>query len=297
MTEPLVSVIINCYNSEKYLRETIDSLIAQSYENWEAIFWDNCSTDKTSVIIASYNEPRFRYFLAERNTPLGEARNLAMDKVCGDYLCFLDSDDVWEKDFIERGVNKLNANPTLVGFYSNFYLWKDGIKRLFQQGVECKSMNLSDIIRAYKIGMSACMVNYQIIKDNRILFNNTYKLVEDFDFFIKIACYGNYFYDKIPLMSYRIYTDSNTFKHKDKWVEEYERIYAYFVEALVKKEKRIREEDLYEIKKKIIINSIQSNMFSGNRIKALSLSLQNITRIPIRWNIVNIIKIIIGRKL
>ena len=69
MTEqPLVSVIINCYNSEKYLRETIDSLIAQTYENWEAIFWDNQSTDKTADIIASYNEPRFRYSFPQKNT-------------------------------------------------------------------------------------------------------------------------------------------------------------------------------------------------------------------------------------
>jgi glycosyltransferase involved in cell wall biosynthesis len=92
--KPLVSVIINCYNSEKYLNEIIESLIAQTYENWEAIFWDNCSNDSTSDIIANYNEPRFRYVLAEQHTTLGQARNLAMTLIKGELFCFLDSDDI-----------------------------------------------------------------------------------------------------------------------------------------------------------------------------------------------------------
>ena len=74
--KPLVSIIINCFNGEKYLREAINSVIAQSYENWEIIFWDNKSTDKSAKIFQSYNDKRLRYFLAPFHTELlYEARN------------------------------------------------------------------------------------------------------------------------------------------------------------------------------------------------------------------------------
>lgn len=55
---PLVSIIVNCYNSERYLKETIDSILAQTYSNYEIIFWDNQSTDTTANIIKSYNDER-----------------------------------------------------------------------------------------------------------------------------------------------------------------------------------------------------------------------------------------------
>ena len=87
--KPLVSIIINCFNGEKYLREAINSVIAQSYENWEIIFWDNKSTDKSAKIFQSYNDKRLRYFLAPFHTELlYEARNYALEKTAGDFIAF-----------------------------------------------------------------------------------------------------------------------------------------------------------------------------------------------------------------
>ena len=67
--EPLVSIIVNCYNSEEYLKETIDSIFAQTYSNYEIIFWDNQSTDSTASIIRSYDDPRVNYCYAEKQVP------------------------------------------------------------------------------------------------------------------------------------------------------------------------------------------------------------------------------------
>lgn len=105
MTEkPLVSVIINCYNGEKYLREAIDSVLAQTYKNWEIVFWDNQSTDSTRDIVESYSDPRIHYFYAPEHTPLGEARNLAVEKANGEYINFLDADDVWMPEKFEKQI-------------------------------------------------------------------------------------------------------------------------------------------------------------------------------------------------
>ena len=92
--KPLVSVIMNCYNGDRFLRQAIDSVYCQTYDNWEIIFWDNASTDSSAKIARSYDD-KIRYFLATKNTPLGEARNLALNKASGKYVAFLDCDDLY----------------------------------------------------------------------------------------------------------------------------------------------------------------------------------------------------------
>ena len=59
---PLVSIIVNCFNGEKYLKHCLESIISQKYQNWEVIFWDNCSTDQSSTIFKSYSDNRFKYY-------------------------------------------------------------------------------------------------------------------------------------------------------------------------------------------------------------------------------------------
>jgi len=78
--EPLVSVVMNCYNGEKYLREAIESVLTQTCQNWEIIFWDNQSTDRSAEIFKSYADPRLKYFYAPKHTWLYEARNYAIEK-------------------------------------------------------------------------------------------------------------------------------------------------------------------------------------------------------------------------
>ena len=96
--QPLVSVVMNCYNGEAYLYESIKSILSQTYENWELIFWDNQSTDSSAEIFKSYRDKRFRYFYANGHTPLYKARNLAIEKSKGDFIAFLDTDDLWSKE-------------------------------------------------------------------------------------------------------------------------------------------------------------------------------------------------------
>ena len=92
---PLVSIIINCFNGEQFLRETIESVINQTYPNWEMIFWVNQSTDSSADIVNSYEDPRIRYIYASEHTSLGKARSLAIKEARGEYISFLDSDDMW----------------------------------------------------------------------------------------------------------------------------------------------------------------------------------------------------------
>lgn len=99
--QPLVSILMNCYNGGDYLSQALESVIAQTYQNWELIFWDNQSTDNSSDIVHSYKDNRIKYFYAETHEALGIARKLALKEVSGDWIGFLDTDDIWLADKLE----------------------------------------------------------------------------------------------------------------------------------------------------------------------------------------------------
>ena len=116
--KPFVSIIINCLNGEKYLKEAINSVYNQSYKNWEIIFWDNGSIDKSKKIAKSFNK-KLRYFYSKNTTTLGQARVNAVKKAKGKYLCFLDCDDVWFKDKLKLQLSVLKNDKKLSLVYSN----------------------------------------------------------------------------------------------------------------------------------------------------------------------------------
>ncbi len=86
---------MNVRNGAPTLPEAIDSVLAQTFVDWELIVWDDCSTDARAEIVSKYNDPRIRYFLSPEDTPLGKARREAIQHAAGEWLAFLDQDDVW----------------------------------------------------------------------------------------------------------------------------------------------------------------------------------------------------------
>jgi glycosyltransferase involved in cell wall biosynthesis len=118
----LVSILMNCYNGEKYLSKAIESVLNQTYQEWEIIFWDNQSTDFSATIFKRYKDSRLRYFLAPNHTDLGAARILAFKEALGEFVAILDVDDTARSDRLERQVAFLEHHPevALVGSWVNF---------------------------------------------------------------------------------------------------------------------------------------------------------------------------------
>ena len=92
---PFFSVIINVYNGEAFLRETIESVLAQSFSDWELILWDDGSKDGGPEICASYSDPRIRFIRSPKNQGLGHARNAAFEQARGQWVAWVDQDDIW----------------------------------------------------------------------------------------------------------------------------------------------------------------------------------------------------------
>ena len=102
---PLVSIIMNCHNGQEFLEEAIKSVLSQKYQNWELIFWDNFSTDNSKKILQEFSDERIKYFKSNKFTNLYEARNLAIEKSKGEYIGFLDTDDLWATDKLQKQID------------------------------------------------------------------------------------------------------------------------------------------------------------------------------------------------
>ncbi len=110
--EDLVSIITPTYNSAKFIGETIESVLKQSYENWEMIIIDDCSTDNTKEIIEKYAaiDERIKYYILDKNYGAAIARTKAMELASGKYIAFLDSDDLWYEDKLEKQISFMKRN-------------------------------------------------------------------------------------------------------------------------------------------------------------------------------------------
>lgn len=116
MINGLVSIIMPSWNTEKFIAETIQSVIDQTYTNWELIIVDDCSKDNTDEIVASFKDKRIRYLHNEKNSGAALTRNRAMREARGEWIAFLDSDDLWVPEKLEHQINFMKEN----GYYLSF---------------------------------------------------------------------------------------------------------------------------------------------------------------------------------
>ena len=211
MDNPLVSIIINCHNGEKYLRECIESVLNQSYKNWELIFFDNCSNDNSKKIFNEHlNNNNFYYKKSEKILSLYEARNKALNFTNGKYVCYLDCDDTWSDDKLKKQVEFLEKNKNFGLVYSNFYIINEHkkftsirFKNLLPEG-----FILQNLLKEYSIGILTVVLEVKFKK----LFFKKYNIIGDFDLMIKISKQHKIGCIQEPLAYYRIH--ENNFSRK-----------------------------------------------------------------------------------
>ena len=193
MTEqyaPLVSIIMNCYNGEQYLRFAIESVIAQTYDNWEIIFWDNQSTDNSAEIFRSYKDDRFKYYYAEEHTVLYEARNYAINRCDGELIAFLDVDDAWLSDKLKLQVSlfqdlTVGLSCTNYSFIQEKSLDKPKIYPAYRTLPFGNVLN--DIFSEYFVHISTLLVRKEAIDQLEYVFDQRFNIIGDLDFVIRLC--------------------------------------------------------------------------------------------------------------
>ncbi len=106
----LVSIVMPSYNTAQYIAKSIQSVINQTYHNWELIIVDDCSTDDTDAVVADISDTRIRYLKNEKNSGAAVSRNYALREAKGRWIAFLDSDDLWMPEKLEKQINFMEKN-------------------------------------------------------------------------------------------------------------------------------------------------------------------------------------------
>lgn len=130
MIEDLVSIVTPLYNSEKFIEETIKSVLKQTYNSWEMIIVDDCSTDLGPDIVKKYSEKdsRIKYIKMDKNSGAAQCRNKAIELSKGEFVAFLDSDDLWKDVKLEKQLHFMKSNEYAITFHSYEQIDEDGFQ-------------------------------------------------------------------------------------------------------------------------------------------------------------------------
>ena len=199
---------MNCYNGEKYLNESISSLLSQNYKNWELIFWDNCSNDQSKKIFLKLKDKRLKYFKNKKFKNLYDSRNLAIKKAKGKFVCFLDTDDFWKKNKLSKQVRLFKKDKNLKFVYSNFFQLTQNTKKfkIFKNYTLPEGNISQKIIDDYCIGVLTVMIERKIF--DKYSFNKKFNIIGDFDLFFRLSKKLNIKCVQEPLAYYRIHDEN-----------------------------------------------------------------------------------------
>jgi len=205
--ESLVSIITPTYNCGKFIAETMDSVINQSYKNWEMIIVDDCSTDNTKEVVEEYikKDNRIKYHILEKNSGAAVSRTKAMELAKGKYIAFLDSDDLWTKDKLEKQIKFMEENN--YNFTCTDYEQIDEKGNSLNKIIKTKTKtNYNGVLLTCPVGNSTVMYNVEAL--GKFVVPNIRKRNDD-ALWLQILKKEEYIYGmKEVLMKYRIRENS-----------------------------------------------------------------------------------------
>jgi len=186
----LVTVIIPCYNSEKWIGQCVDSVLKQTYTKLEIIIVDDGSTDNTATVISTFSDPRINYYYKE-NQGLSATRNFGIARAKGDLIAFLDSDDFWVADKIEKQADKAKTYDFI---YCDYSLISEDGEQLLTQSIVNPSLykeDLKTVILQKNIisGGSAVLIKKNVLEKIG-LFNEQLKVGEDWQYWARVLWGG-----------------------------------------------------------------------------------------------------------
>ena len=247
--KPIISIIMNCYNGEAFLNEAINSITKQTFENWELIFFDNNSKDNSEKIVKSFKDSRIKYFKSDRLLNLYDARNLAVKKTNGDYISFLDTDDMWTKDILEKQINFIKKNSNYKIVYSNYYVLNNNEKKIMYKNELPSGFITQKLLDFYGIGINTAFLDKSIF--DQYNFKKDLNIIGDFDFFIKTSKKFEIGYISDPLTFYRIHENSFTKKNYKMYINELSNWIRENEKTLLKNNYSLKKQKFYVIKLKI----------------------------------------------
>jgi glycosyltransferase involved in cell wall biosynthesis len=264
---PTVSVVMNCLNGERYLREAIDSVYAQTYADWEIIFWDNASTDRSGEIAQSY-DARMRYFRGASTLPLGAARNKALQQARGRFIAFLDCDDVWLPGKLESQTALFNDPEVDLVYSDAIYFNPSGrAQRLYERHPYFVGRCFAQLLVHYCLSLVTVVIRQQALARQPYWFDERFHVSEEAELFLRLAYAGKVAMVDRPLAKYRVHSDSWTMRHPELFEKEREMMLERFAEVIPQFETAFRSE-IAQLRARHAFSAAKRLWISGQAVAA-----------------------------
>lgn len=211
---PTVSVIMNCLNGEDYVKEAIDSVFQQTFADWELVFLDNASTDASGEIARSYGE-KVVYHRNDKTVDLGQARNQALELAQGDFIAFLDADDIWMPEKLEKQLALMRAKPEVGLVFADAVIYHqyDETRTTLFKNIGQKPPRghiFGYLLGAQLICMSTVMLRRTALREQPVYFDDQFSWAPEYDLFMRIAYQWACDYLDEPQTIYRVHKASTS---------------------------------------------------------------------------------------
>lgn len=221
---PTVSINLCCYNGEKYLEETLQSIFAQTFKDWELVVINDGSTDSTEEIIKSHmNEGWPIVYHYQTNAGLSAARNKALELSSGSYIAFIDQDDLWLPEKLEKQV-PLFADEQVGLVHSDTLFFKDDkvLAQPFRKTKPPQGLIFRELLVNYQISLETVMVRMEALKSLDEWFDENLALIEERDVFVRLAYRWQIAFADQVLGKWRVHESSSTHKRFGQFATENE---------------------------------------------------------------------------
>lgn len=229
MIKNLVSVLMSCYNGEKYIGSSVKSLLKQSYEHWELIFFDNCSNDNSFKEISKFHDKRIKYFKNDKLVPIGSAKQKAFECSSGEFISFLDVDDLWLSKKLKNQVSFLNNNENYSAICSNYFILNDNKSKSLLKNNFNKfnsKINFDNLFMSFVKGkpiinnLTTLFRKKELLKLENV-FDNNLHVIADFDLILRFTLKNNIYFINEYNSIYRLHSNNETIKTKENQINEF----------------------------------------------------------------------------
>lgn len=233
MNRPYISIIIPTYNRAHLINRAIESVLNQTYGKFELLVVDDCSNDDTESVVSSFDDFRIRYIKCDKNGGAAAARNRGIKEAKYDWIAFLDSDDVWRTDKLEKQVAAMDGVAGLV--YCTFLRHpSDGTEETLMPSSDRsvdrrQGIMFGELLLGNFIGMPTIMVHKSVFNDAG-LFDENLRCYEDYDFLLRASQYTRFLHvDEVLVDVYE--TEGSVGLNPDRFFEAITKILAQYKSA------------------------------------------------------------------
>lgn len=225
---PEISIIVNCYNGAAYLKEALDSIIAQSWQDYELIFVDNHSTDASRQLFDSYGDSRFRCVVPDRFMPLGAARNFGVMQCAGKFIAFLDADDIWLPEKLSLQLAELSSSGADALYSQATMFYSDGRERPYSRRKNSENLSLSELASQFDLCLSTLVLRSSFLHRLDRVFDGDLEVAEDADLLLRIAHQGRVRFFCEITARYRVHGNSDSWRKPEAFLSDLERMGAEY---------------------------------------------------------------------